>query len=158
MEFTYQDYDEGRRFFIPVTLREIEAADIQLNSAMGINASEHGELLDKPGIVRICVELAVAQVEDNQPPTANTNADVEVFCNYLDGHGARWGSGLQILNPYQCGGEPGLREANQRRQRMERAAKLLAYRNCPELERAVGVLGRRWERLAFEDWEYNCAG
>ena len=43
MELTYQDYDEGRRFFIPVTLREIEGADIQLNSAIGINASEHGE-------------------------------------------------------------------------------------------------------------------
>lgn len=54
-EMTETDYDT--RWYLPVTLRQVEAAGIELEGGFGIDADEHEALLDEPNMLRLVVAV-----------------------------------------------------------------------------------------------------
>lgn len=54
MELTkIRDDEWGILYALPVTLRQVEAVQLRLNSRMGIDAQEHAEMMDETGLFRV---------------------------------------------------------------------------------------------------------
>lgn len=71
-EMKETDYDT--RYYLPVTLRQVEAAGIELEGGFGIDADEHEALLDEPNMLRLVV--AVEADED----TCTTDEITRIEC------------------------------------------------------------------------------
>jgi hypothetical protein len=61
VELLYTD-DYGTMYAAPVTLRQVEAAGVRLDSAFGMDGAEHASLLDDPSILRLV--FGVEYIED----------------------------------------------------------------------------------------------
>lgn len=76
---------------VPVTLRQVEAAGIQLDSAFGINDQEREELLDNPSILRLTFG-ALVDASKAGPYTVDRVYDIEALSGTLRDSRPRWTS------------------------------------------------------------------
>ena len=81
----YQQDEYGTLYVAPVTLRQVEAAGVRLDSAFGISAEEHAELLDDPGILRL-----VFGAEYTEGVEVGETVRIECLSARV-GKGAEWG-------------------------------------------------------------------
>lgn len=127
-------------YVTPVTLRDVEAAGIELNSNFGINDAEHEELLDDPAILRIVWGAALNPGEDGWK--VDDYHALDTYCAHLDGEGGRWENAMRVY--YSAQGH------------RDRANARANYRKLEEL--TARMVGEAYEpRLAearrpFEDW------
>ena len=106
--FIGEELDWGAQVYFPLTLRQIEAAGILINSAMGCDAEEHSNLLDEPGLFRACVR-SLAEAPD---PESYRDGTIECFSGILGAPEAEWQRATPVPTELSTGGERGLREAN----------------------------------------------
>jgi len=127
-------------YVTPVTLRDVEAVGIELNSDFGINDAEHEELLDDPDILRIVWGAALNPGEDGW--SVDDYHALDTYCAHLDGQGARWENAMRAY--YSAQGH------------RDRQNALINYRKLEEL--TARLVGEDYERLLaearkpFEDW------
>jgi hypothetical protein len=84
-----RDDEWSKLYAVPVTLRQVQAAGIKLNSEFGIDDDEHQKLLDDTTILR-----AVFGVEMDQSYDITEVYAIETYCGRI-GQDAGWENALQ---------------------------------------------------------------
>jgi len=136
----FRDDERCTLYTIPVTLRQVKKAGIELNSSFGINEAEHNELLDDPAILQIVFGVALDEI-DGEWCVHDYHA-LDTYCAHLDSEGAGWENAMQVY--YSAQGH------------RDRANALHNLRRLEEL--TDHVVGDDYERLLaearkpFEEW------
>lgn len=94
-QITSESSDTQVRFYVPVTLREVEAHDVPLDSAFGMDADEHEELLDAPDILRAVFSVEVNDQWEDVADAVGYSIDLECY-DARFGEGAAWRSCLAL--------------------------------------------------------------
>jgi hypothetical protein len=128
-------------YVVPVTLRQVEAAGIELNSNFGIDEAEHAELLDDPTILRAVFGVALDEVEGEW--CVHDYHALDTYCAHLDGKGPRWENAMQTY--YSAEGHKDRANALSNLRRLE--GLVINVVGTEEVQRLLGEA-----RRPFEEW------